>query len=98
MHIEKIKEETKLTFVIEGNIDTATAPQLEEQVRADLVGITQFIIDLAKVEYVSSAGLRVILAASKIMSRQGTMNIVNTPKNIKELFDITGFSEVLNIE
>lgn len=98
MHIEKIKEGTKLTFKIEGHIDTATSPQLEEEVRKELNCVSHFIIDLSAVDYVSSAGLRVILAASKIMAKQGRMDIVNTPKNIKELFDLTGFSEVLNIE
>jgi len=98
MNVLKTREGDKLTFVIEGHIDTITAPELDEEIKKELPGVAHFYLDLAAVDYVSSAGLRVILAASKVMARQGTMNIVNTPKNIKELFDLTGFSEVLNIE
>lgn len=98
MHIEKIKEGQKLTFKIDGHIDTQTAPEFEKEVNDELPGVNEFYLDLALVEYISSAGLRVILSASKIMSKQGSMEIINTPKNIKELFDLTGFSEVLNIE
>lgn len=98
MHIIKNKEGDKLTFVIEGHIDTVTAPEFDAEVKKELPGVTHFVLDLAAVDYISSAGLRVILAASKVMAKQGSMNIVNTPKNIKELFDLTGFSEVLNIE
>lgn len=98
MQIEKVKNENELTYFVEGHIDTETSPMLEEEIKKDLNGVSCFNLDLKKVDYISSAGLRVILLTSKIMSKQGMMYIVNTPKNIRELFDLTGFSEVLNIE
>jgi len=98
MHIEKIVEGEKLTLIVEGHIDTVTSPELEAEIKAALPGVVHFYLDLAAVEYISSAGLRVILGASKTMASQGTMNIIHTPENIKEIFDMTGFSEVLNIE
>jgi len=91
-------EGEKLTVALEGNLDTVTSPDLEKALNGLLPSVAHLVLDLAKLEYISSAGLRVILSTSKVMARQGTMNLVNVPENIKEIFDMTGFSEVLNIE
>ena len=98
MTIKKELKGDSLTYVIEGHIDTSTAPEFDNELKKDLGNVNHFDLDLEHVDYISSAGLRVILMASKTMKNKGGMNIVNTPKNIKELFDLTGFSEVLNIE
>lgn len=98
MKVEKKIDGNSLLMVIEGRIDSVTAPQLQVIVEESLTGVAHFTIDLGKVEYISSAGLRVILGAHKTMSRQGTMNLIHVPAAIREVFEITGFDSVLNIE
>ena len=98
MEIIKTKDGAKLTLAVEGRLDTTTAPQLEEVVKTELEGITELKFDLAKLEYISSAGLRVLLAAQKIMNKQGTMIINNANDEIMEGFEITGFADILTIE
>ena len=98
MEIIKTKDGAKLTLAVEGRLDTTTAPQLEEVVKTELEGITELKFDLAKLEYISSAGLRVLLAAQKIMNKQGTMIINNANDEIMEVFEITGFADILTIE
>ncbi len=98
MEIIKTKDGANLTLAVEGRLDTTTAPQLEEVVKTELEGITELKFDLAKLEYISSAGLRVLLAAQKIMNKQGTMIINNANDEIMEVFEITGFADILTIE
>lgn len=98
LNINKALEETKLNIALEGRLDTTTSPKLEEEVRADIGGITELVFDLSDLAYISSAGLRVLLAAQKIMNEQGTMTVKNVSDEIMEIFEMTGFSEILTIE
>ena len=98
MNITKTKEENKLTVALEGRLDTVTAPQLEGELRTAVDGISELIFDLGALDYVSSAGLRVLLSAQKVMNRQGSMTIRNVKPEIMEIFDVTGFTDILNIE
>ena len=98
MNIIKTSEGTKLTFAIEGRLDTTTAPQLEEEVKGSLTGVTELVLDFSKLEYLSSAGLRVILAAQKVMNKQGRMVIRHVNETILEVFEVTGFCDILTIE
>ena len=98
MQINYIKEESKLTASIEGRIDTMTAPELEKKFCEILDGVSELVLDMEKVEYVSSAGLRVILKVQKVMFNQGTMKLINVNETVMEVFEITGFSDILTIE
>ena len=98
MTIVKTNEGTKLTLALEGRLDTTTAPQLEAEVKGALSGVTELVLDFSKLEYLSSAGLRVILAAQKIMNKQGKLLIRHVNETILEVFEVTGFSEILTIE
>ena len=97
MKIEQTRDNTTLTLALEGRLDTITAPELEQVVNASLGGITALIFDFAKLEYVSSAGLRVLLGAQKKMNKQGKMEVKNVCAEIMEVLDITGFSDILTI-
>ena len=98
MTINKTKEDSKLTIALEGRLDTTTAPQLEAEVKESVAGITDLVFDLKNIAYVSSAGLRVLLSAQKIMNRQGNMVIKNANEEVMEIFEVTGFVDILNIE
>ncbi len=98
MTIEKKANGSELTIALTGRLDTTTSPQLEAELRASLTGVTALCLDFAGLEYLSSAGLRVILATQKVMNRQGTMVIKNVNETIMEVFDITGFTDILTIE
>lgn len=98
MKIEKKLENEKLTIALEGRLDTTTAPELEKEVENSLSSVKDLIFDFAKLEYISSAGLRVILKAQKIMNQQGSMRLVNVSDEIMEVFDITGFVDILTID
>ena len=98
MKIEKNLNEKNLVVALEGRLDTTTAPQLEEELKAGLEGVTDLVIDLSKLEYVSSAGLRVLLAAQKTMNKQGSMVIHNANSDLMDIFEVTGFSDILTIE
>ena len=98
MNINKTQEGSKLTVALEGRLDTVTAPQLEGDLRSAVSGVTELVFDLEKLDYVSSAGLRVLLSAQKVMKRQGGLVITNVKPEIMEIFDVTGFSDILNIE
>ena len=98
MNIIKNKDGSKLTLVLEGRLDTTTAPQLEAELKASLDGITELNLDFEKLEYLSSAGLRVLLAAQKVMNRQGKMVIRHVNETIQEVFEVTGFIDILTIE
>ena len=80
-----------------GRLDTTTAPELEAQLRSDIDGVTLLTFDLTDLEYISSAGLRVLMWAQRIMNSQGEMKVCNVNETVEEIFDITGFSEILTI-
>ncbi|MBQ2604802.1 MAG: STAS domain-containing protein [Clostridia bacterium] len=98
MVINKRQEAGKLTIYLEGRLDTSTSPQLLKELGTALKGITELEFDLTLLEYISSAGLRVLLAAQKTMNDQGTMIVKNPSEMVLEIFDITGFSDVLTIK
>ena len=98
LNINKIKEGSKLTVAVEGRLDTTTAPELEASLKEDIEGVEELVIDLANLEYISSAGLRVLLAAQKIMMKQGKMVVTNPNDVISEIFEVTGFRDILTIE
>jgi anti-sigma B factor antagonist len=98
MKIEKNLNEKNLVVALEGRLDTTTAPQLEEELKTGLEGVTDLVIDLSKLEYVSSAGLRVLMSAFKIMRNKGKMKVTNANELVKEVFEVTGFSDFLPIE
>ena len=87
-----------LKVILEGRLDTTTAPQLEAELGSLLGGVTDLKFDLAKLDYISSAGLRVLLSSQKTMNKQGTMVISGVSPEVKEIFDVTGFSDILTIE
>lgn len=97
MTIYRTATGNSLTLALEGRLDTTTAPQLDAEIKNSLKGITQLTIDMEKLVYLSSAGLRVILAAQKKMNRQGKMFIRNVCDTIMEVFEVTGFTDILNI-
>lgn len=98
MTIDKLMNGTNLTITLTGRLDTNTAPKLESELRQSLNGITELILDLANLEYLSSAGLRVLLAAQKVMNKQGQMIVRHVNETIMEVFEITGFVDILTIE
>lgn len=98
MNIIKKTEGTTLALVLEGRLDTTTAPQLETELKSSLDGVTALDLDFEKLEYLSSAGLRVLLAAQKVMNKQGTMVIRHVNDTIHEVFEVTGFLDILTIE
>ncbi len=98
MNINKSQTDTELTIALEGRLDTTTAPLLEAELKQSVSGITKLIFDFEKLEYLSSAGLRVLLAAQKVMNKQGEMVIRNVNEVISEVFEVTGFSDILTIE
>ena len=97
MQIKKELENNVLVLALEGRLDTVTAPELEREI-IDLSGVTDLVIDMKNLEYISSAGLRVILKAQKTMNTQGSMKLKNVGESIMEVFEITGFSDILTIE
>ena len=98
MTINKTIDAGCLTVGLEGRLDTTTAPQLEAELKASLPGVTSLIFDFSQLEYISSAGLRVILYAQKVMNKQGTMVLRHVNEMVMEVFEITGFSTILTIE
>ena len=96
--IAKDSSGDSLALALEGRLDTTTAPQLETELNNSITGIKTLTFDLAKLAYVSSAGLRVLLKAQKTMNKQGSMTIKNAGQEILEIFEVTGFDEILNIE
>ena len=98
MKIEQNKNGNELKIALHGRLDTATAPELEEVIKSSLDGVTELVLDIEKLDYISSAGLRVLLAAQKVMNRQGSMVIRNVTPEIMDIFDVTGFVDILNIE
>ena len=98
MTIEKNLNAAELTVKVTGRLDTTTAPQLEASLNESYNGVTKLVLDFASLEYLSSAGLRVLLQAQKTMNKQGEMVVRNVNETISEIFEVTGFSDVLTIE
>jgi anti-sigma B factor antagonist len=98
MTIEKNRNNGNLTIALTGRLDTSTSPQLEAALKEDLDGVTTLLMDFKNLEYISSAGLQVLLSAQKVMNKQGTMTVRNVGQDIMDIFDVTGFSEILSIE
>ena len=98
MKIEKAIAGTAAALKIIGRLDTTTAPELEATIDGCVAGIKELVLDCSELEYVSSAGLRVILKAQKLMNAQGAMKLTNVNETIMEVFDITGFADILTIE
>ena len=96
--INKTSENGKAILAPDGRLDSVTAPELESAVREVLPGLTELKFDFANLEYISSAGLRVLLSAQKAMNSQGKMTISNVNESVMEIFDVTGFSDILTIE
>ena len=98
LNIVKDANGADLTVSLEGRLDTTTAPQLESELKGSLDGVSNLVLDLSNLEYISSAGLRVLLSAQKIMNKQGSMTIKNVSEEIMEIFEVTGFVDILTIE
>ena len=98
MKITKNMNGTVLTVILEGRLDTVTSPALEKELYALLPELKELTLDFEKLEYLSSAGLRVLLASQKTMNKQGSMKISHVNETIMEIFEVTGFSDILTIE
>ena len=98
MTINKKAQGDVLELALVGRLDTTTAPQLETELKRSIDGVTELTLDFAELEYLSSAGLRVLLAAQKVMNKQGKMVVRKVNETIMEVFEITGFADILTIE
>lgn len=98
MEIRKTQNGNTLTVAVEGKLDTTTAPELEAVLKESYEGVEELIFDFSDLEYISSAGLRVLLSAQKTMSSQGTMIVKNVNEVVGEVFEVTGFAEILTVE
>ena len=94
----KTIDNNRALFALTGRLDTTTAPELEQEIKASLDGVSELTIDMKELSYISSAGLRVLLSVQKIMNRQGSMIIRNVNEVVGEIFEVTGFSDILTIE
>ncbi|MBQ3417145.1 MAG: STAS domain-containing protein [Ruminococcus sp.] len=98
MNIKKTQNAATMIIALEGRLDTTTAPKLEAELKDALDGVTELIFDFEKLDYISSAGLRVLLSAQKVMMKQGEMKVIHANDTIMEIFEVTGFSDILTIE
>ena len=98
MIINKTRNDNELQIALEGRLDTTTSPELEAAMKESLDGVTVLTFDFSKLEYISSAGLRVLLSVQKIMNKQGSMKLTHVSEVIMEIFEVTGFTEILTIE
>lgn len=98
MKIAKTQNGNNLTLALEGRLDTNTAPELETTLKNAIGDVTELVIDMAALDYLSSAGLRVLLGAQKIMNKQGNMKVTHVNDTIMEIFEVTGFADILTIE
>lgn len=98
LNIESNRNASELTVALGGRLDTNTAPELEKALSAALPGVNALVVDMEKLDYISSAGLRVLLAAQKTMNKQGEMKVIRVNETIMEIFEVTGFSDILTIE
>lgn len=97
MEIEKSLNKDELTFILKGNLDTNTSPELDEELKSSLPGIKKLIFDLKDLQYISSSGLRVLLSSQKTMNNQGSMKIINVNEFVMEVFESTGFVDIMDI-
>ena len=97
LNIAKTIENETGKLVLEGRLDTVSAPELEQVIKETLPGLTELTLDFEKLDYISSAGLRVLLSAQKVMNKQGSMKVTNVNETILEIFEVTGFSDILTI-
>ena len=98
MTISRERNESALTLALEGRLDTVTSPELEKELKDSLEGVSELTLDFAGLDYISSAGLRVLLSAQKIMNKQGEMKVIHVNDVIGEIFEVTGFTDILTIE
>ena len=98
MTITKKQDGTNLEIALEGRLDTMTAPELEKELNASLDAADTLTLDFADLAYISSAGLRVLLSAHKAMSRKGGMKVTHANEIVKEVFEVTGFADIINME
>lgn len=98
MKVTKTKNGSTLLAAVEGRLDTVTAPEFEKEVKPELAGLTELILDFSGLDYISSAGLRILLSFQKVMNKQGSMKITGANETINEIFEVTGFSDILTIE
>lgn len=98
LNIDKKQEQETLNIALEGRLDTTTAPELENVLKDSLDGVTELILDFEKLEYISSAGLRVLLSSQKVMNKQGTMKLIHVRDEVREIFEVTGFLDILTVE
>jgi len=98
LNIEKKTSGNELTVALTGRLDTTTAPELEKELKASLDGVAALTVDMGGLEYISSAGLRVMLSAQKLMAKQGAMKVTHVGETIMEIFEVTGFTDILTIE
>lgn len=98
MTINKTKNGNVLNVSVDGRVDTSTAPEFETTVKSDIEGVSELNIDFSNLSYISSAGLRCLLSLQKIMNRQGTLTITGANETVSEIFEVTGFSEILTIK
>jgi anti-sigma B factor antagonist len=98
MNIEQKKDGKALVLALAGRLDTVTAPELEAALNDALAGVEELTFDFEKLDYISSAGLRVLLATQKTMNRQGSMKVIHANEMILEIFEVTGFADILTVE
>ena len=98
LNITKKNDGAELTMLLSGRLDTVTAPELEQELKKSLDEVTDLVLDMEDLEYISSAGLRVLLSAQKKMTKQGSMKLVHVNTTILEIFEVTGFTDILTIE
>ena len=98
MTINKQMDGDKMKVAVAGRLDTTTAPELDEELKSSIGGIKELVIDFSELEYISSAGLRVLLSAQKVMNTQGSMKVTGANEVVLEVFEVTGFSDILTIE
>ena len=97
MTINKSKNGSAVTFAVSGRLDTVTAPELESVIKTELDGVTELIFDFSGLDYISSAGLRVLLVAQKLMSKKGGMRVINVNDVVGEVLEVTGFADILDV-
>ena len=98
MTITQKRNESQLSLLLEGRLDTTTAPELEKVIKSSLDGVTELTIDMSRLDYLSSAGLRILLGAQKTMTKQGGMKVTHVNETIMEILEVTGFVDILTIE
>ncbi len=98
LNITKEQNDSTLMIALEGRLDTTTSPDLEKMLKESLDDVTELTLDFENLEYISSAGLRVLLSAQKVMNKQGEMKLIHVREEVKEIFEVTGFLDFLNVE